>query len=223
MQSECALRVVGRIATAGVRTLYVAGNDVEHTRRHLFKGPGTGATVAGMPGARIVDGLKPAEGETVVIKKRFSPFFGTHLDMLLRRCGLRSRRQAASNARRDRRAWLCSAHAYIRRPLCRSAAGGMRPFLSRKGSQHSARVCRWRTEHLVLCGVQTPNCIRTCAFDAISLDYDVTVLSDATASQSDAIQAANLQGALHAQRICVSRRPAPHRDSALRLGGARRA
>lgn len=49
-------------------------------------------------------------------------------------------------------------------------------------------------QHLVLCGVQTPNCIRTCAFDGVSLDYDVTVLSDATASKNEEIQAANLQG-----------------------------
>ena len=37
--------------------------------------------------------------------------------------------------------------------------------------------------------LQTPNCIRATAFDAISLDYNsVVVLSDATASATTAIQ-----------------------------------
>lgn len=52
---------------------------------------------------------------------------------------------------------------------------------------------RMGVERVVLCGVQTPNCIRGTAWDAIALDYPrVTVLADATASASDAVQAANL-------------------------------
>jgi len=48
--------------------------------------------------------------------------------------------------------------------------------------------------NVVLCGVQTPNCIRATAFDAVSLDYkDVTVLADCTASKSKAVQDSNLQ------------------------------
>lgn len=40
----------------------------------------------------------------------------------------------------------------------------------------------------LLAGVQTPNCIRATAFDAVAYDYPfVTVLSDATGAQSDAI------------------------------------
>ena len=47
---------------------------------------------------------------------------------------------------------------------------------------------------VVLAGVQTPNCIRGTAWDAIALDYpQVTVLADATASRSEAAQAANLE------------------------------
>lgn len=47
--------------------------------------------------------------------------------------------------------------------------------------------------HVVLCGVQTPNCIRATAMDAIAFDFPkVTVLSDATASATDDVQAANL-------------------------------
>ena len=55
-------------------------------------------------------------------------------------------------------------------------------------------------QRVVIAGVQTPNCIRGTAWDAIALDYpQVTVLSDATASASEEVQAANL----HDMR-CVS-------------------
>jgi nicotinamidase-related amidase len=48
-------------------------------------------------------------------------------------------------------------------------------------------------EDVVIAGVQTPNCIRGTAWDAIALDYPrVTVLADATASASDQVQQANL-------------------------------
>ena len=40
----------------------------------------------------------------------------------------------------------------------------------------------------LLAGVQTPNCIRATAFDAVAHDYpSVTVLSDATGAQNEAI------------------------------------
>ena len=64
---------------------------MEHTRQHLYRGPGTGATVVGTTGARLVEGLGAEEGEPVVVKKRFSGFFQTHLDMLLRRCAFFSK------------------------------------------------------------------------------------------------------------------------------------
>lgn len=52
---------------------------------------------------------------------------------------------------------------------------------------------RLGVDHVVISGVQTPNCIRATAMDAIALDFPkVTVLSDATASASDAVQEANL-------------------------------
>ena len=48
-------------------------------------------------------------------------------------------------------------------------------------------------EHVVLAGVQTPNCIRATAMDALAMDCkQVTILEDATASASDAVQHANL-------------------------------
>lgn len=47
--------------------------------------------------------------------------------------------------------------------------------------------------HVVLCGVQTPNCIRATAMDAVAMDFPrVTVLEDATASATQQIQDANI-------------------------------
>ncbi|XP_047961313.1 probable inactive nicotinamidase At3g16190 isoform X1 [Salvia hispanica] len=46
---------------------------------------------------------------------------------------------------------------------------------------------------IVVCGVQTPNCIRQTVFDAVSLDYDeVTVIVDATAAATAEIHNANV-------------------------------
>ena len=47
--------------------------------------------------------------------------------------------------------------------------------------------------HVILCGVQTPNCIRATAMDAVAMDFPrVTVLEDATASASQQVQDANI-------------------------------
>ena len=58
---------------------------------------------------------------------------------------------------------------------------------------------RMKVDTVVLVGVQTPNCIRTAAYDAVSLDYHTVVLHDATASKSPEVQAANLQDMADAQ------------------------
>ncbi|MCE5192856.1 MAG: isochorismatase family cysteine hydrolase [Candidatus Cryosericum sp.] len=110
------------------------GIDIDSTRRNLFAAAG-GFLVSGTPGADEPPELTPALGDLTVIKTRWSAFFATDLDLLLRRLAIR---------------------------------------------------------HLVLAGVQTPNCIRATAMDALSLDYVTSVLSDATASQTNEIQAANL-------------------------------
>ena len=47
--------------------------------------------------------------------------------------------------------------------------------------------------HVVVAGVETPNCIRATAFDALAEDFPaVSVLADCTASATDAVQNANL-------------------------------
>ena len=51
---------------------------------------------------------------------------------------------------------------------------------------------RLSIRHLVICGTQYPNCIRATAFDALSLDYDVTIVTSATSAQSQSIAEANI-------------------------------
>lgn len=110
------------------------GSDVELTRYDGFMKAGT-SLVRGTESARIVDDLKPKEGEYLVVKQRWSAFFQTELDLLLRRLGV---------------------------------------------------------DHIVVTGVQTPNCIRGTVWDANSLDYEVTVLSDGTGAKTDDVHNANL-------------------------------
>ncbi|WP_245588358.1 cysteine hydrolase family protein [Desulfocurvus vexinensis] len=63
------------------------GSDAEITRRGLFTGGG-GFCLPGTPGARIVEPLRPLPGETCVVKKRFSAFFGTDLHARLTALGV---------------------------------------------------------------------------------------------------------------------------------------
>lgn len=113
------------------------GSDVELTRWQQWTeggrsmAPGsTGAT-----GADYCEEIKPKEGDYLIYKPRWSSFFGTSLDLILRRLGIKG---------------------------------------------------------VILTGTTTPNCIRTTAYDANSLDYEVIVISDGTSSQTPEIQAANL-------------------------------
>ena len=70
-----------------------------------------------------------------IIKPRFSAFFHTSLDLILRRLGV---------------------------------------------------------DTVILAGTTTPNCVRSSCYDALSLDYDVIVLSDCTSSVTMQVQQANL-------------------------------
>lgn len=53
-------------------------------------------------------------------------------------------------------------------------------------------LARLGVKKLVICGVQTPNCIRSTVTDAIGYDYDVILLKDATAAQTQQVHEANL-------------------------------
>ena len=114
------------------------GSDVELPRRERWEkggkplSPGCAEEIsAAMPPEF---GSDPADWH--IVKPRYSAFFATELDIILRRLGV---------------------------------------------------------GHVLLAGTTTPNCIRTSCYDAISLDYEVTVLSDCTSSASDEIQQANLR------------------------------
>lgn len=67
-----------------VREYRADGSDVEFTRLPGFL-DGKGYAVPGTPGCEIVDDLAPIKGEYRVVKKRFSAFMNTELDLMLRR------------------------------------------------------------------------------------------------------------------------------------------
>lgn len=72
-----------------VNRLHLAsGIDAEMTRRHFFA-EGRPFCVPGTPGAEVVDALKPLPDDLVVIKRRFSAFMGTSLDLILRGLGVK--------------------------------------------------------------------------------------------------------------------------------------
>ncbi|KAF8644732.1 hypothetical protein HU200_066343 [Digitaria exilis] len=66
-----------------------SGKDVELFRRHHYSG-GKGPTVKGLKGAELADGLVIKEGEYKLVKTRFSAFFATHLDSVLKTAGIKN-------------------------------------------------------------------------------------------------------------------------------------
>ena len=46
---------------------------------------------------------------------------------------------------------------------------------------------------LFVCGIQTPNCIRTTVFDAIAYNYPVVLIDDATGASSEDVHRANVR------------------------------
>ncbi len=47
--------------------------------------------------------------------------------------------------------------------------------------------------NLVVCGIQTPNCIRTTIFDGIAYNYLVVLVDDATGATSEEVHRANIK------------------------------
>lgn len=122
-----------------VTRVYAAdGSNVEHTRYAAWLAggkplsPGCPEEISAAMPAAFGDGGRDYH----IIKPRYSAFFATELDLVLRRLGVR---------------------------------------------------------HVLLAGTTTPNCIRASCYDAISLDYAVTVLSDCTSSKTAEIQESNLR------------------------------
>lgn len=70
-----------------IRQYRYDGSDIENFRRDGFLQKGR-YLVPGTPGAEIVSELKPAEGEYIIVKPRFSAFFCTELELILKRIGI---------------------------------------------------------------------------------------------------------------------------------------
>lgn len=66
-----------------------SGIDAELFRRHFFA-EGQPFCIAGTPGAEIPDQIAPKQGDIKITKQRFSAFFGTDLDIILRGLGAKN-------------------------------------------------------------------------------------------------------------------------------------
>lgn len=134
----CTARSIG-VPVFFVKRIYRAdGSDVELTRYESWKAGGR-AMMPGSTGfnsAEAPDGLKPIPGDYTIIKPRWSAFFHTELDLILRRLDIKT---------------------------------------------------------VILAGTTTPNCVRTTAYDANSLEYNVIILEDCCSSQTREIQKANIE------------------------------
>ena len=51
---------------------------------------------------------------------------------------------------------------------------------------------RLGVSHIVVCGIQYPNCIRATIFDGVALGYHVTLVTDAAGAQTEEIARANI-------------------------------
>ena len=117
-------------------TRFYDENSVERTRYQAWATGGRPLSADCDPDISSAMPFSVRSGDYHIIKPRYSAFFSTGLDLILRRYGI---------------------------------------------------------GEIVLIGTTTPNCIRTTAYDGLSLDYDVTVLSDCTSSATEEIQQSNLE------------------------------
>lgn len=81
-------RAKGALIVWVIREHHMSGRDVERFRRHQYAVGQTGSVVKGMKGAALVDGLEPQPEDQVVVKYRFSAFFGTNLHSVLHSAGV---------------------------------------------------------------------------------------------------------------------------------------
>ena len=114
------------------------GSNVEHTRYDIWLkgGKPLSPSCEKSISSAMPEVFGVCDRAFLLVKPRYSAFFSTALDLILRRKGIR---------------------------------------------------------HVILTGTTTPNCIRTTCYDAISLDYEITVLSDCTSSVTEEIQQSNLR------------------------------
>jgi nicotinamidase-related amidase len=137
------VRAISLCHESNIPVLYVTrhyradGSDVEKCRHDTWLAGGR--PMSEKCDAALSDAypeeFKVRESDYCIYKPRFSAFFHTSVDLVLRRLGV---------------------------------------------------------DTVILAGTTTPNCVRTTCYDALSLDYDVIVLSDCTSSVTDEVQRANL-------------------------------
>jgi nicotinamidase-related amidase len=90
--------VTAAVAVARQRGIFIvwvvrehdpSGRDVELFRRHFYSS-GKGLGVEGSKGAELADGLTIKDGDYKLVKTRFSAFFATHLDSVLKTSGIKN-------------------------------------------------------------------------------------------------------------------------------------
>ena len=67
----------------------ISGCDAELFRRHFFE-EGNPICIEGTKGAAVPDEIAPQKGDITITKQRFSAFFGTDLDIVLRGLGAKN-------------------------------------------------------------------------------------------------------------------------------------
>lgn len=72
-----------------VRIHRPGGVDAELFRRHYFE-EGNPICLPGSKGAQVVDAIAPEKDDIIIQKQRFSAFFGTDLDIVLRGLGAKN-------------------------------------------------------------------------------------------------------------------------------------
>ncbi len=156
LDAESSLCVAGAVQTVGTcaRVLEAAracgmpvihvrrrysfdGGDVEPVRLETWLAGGRPLCPEGdrPDSVEVPPALDELPGEPVLWKPRFSAFFSTELDRMLRRRAI---------------------------------------------------------EAVALIGTTTPNCIRATCYDALSLNYEVVIVEDATSSRTPEVQRANI-------------------------------
>ncbi|MEC9341576.1 MAG: isochorismatase family cysteine hydrolase [Pseudomonadota bacterium] len=65
-------------------------------------------------------------------------------------------------------------------------------FSAFMGTSLDLLLRRLVVNRLLICGTQYPNCIRATVMDAVALDYEVTLVTEATSAQTQEVAAGNL-------------------------------
>ena len=85
------VRLVAHCRQAGTPLIYITthrrADNADAPRTVSDIGGGGGAMLAGTPAVEVVDELAPDPGDYIVVKPRFSGFYGTNMDSILKALG----------------------------------------------------------------------------------------------------------------------------------------